>query len=117
MKKVLLTISFCLTLLSFQSVNGQGDYHSIMSEGDIPNALERLSKVDNQNAKQAGEFNEEVNYVIKTLLRSGRIVFGDSLTNYINSCADFIYEKNPDLEVATNFFVLKNHHLFQLKLI
>jgi len=100
---IFLTFSL-LTLLTY----AQNSYVPIRSAGKMPKSVSNYVLVEQVSGKMGDQFNQEVDFVLSTLFRSGKVLYGDSLTSYVNKCADLIYTKNDDIEQVTEFFVIKN---------
>jgi hypothetical protein len=48
------------------------------------------------------------NYLLNDLLLSGQILFGDSITEYINNVADILLENDPELRKKIRFYTVKS---------
>lgn len=51
------------------------------------------------------------NYVIDELLNSGKILFGDSLTSYVNDIASVLLKDDESLRDALRFYVVKSNEV------
>ena len=68
-----------------------------------------VSNIDNRFKKKTEKkFLLTSNILIDNFFKSGRILFGDSVTNYINEVASKILEKDPELKKQLRFYTLKS---------
>lgn len=56
---------------------------------------------------QKEQFLLQSNYVLDNLLTSGKVLFGDSVTNYINQLADILLAEDPELRSKLRFYCLR----------
>jgi len=99
---------FSLVLILIFGVSSQAqDYSPLKSFGVLPANVYNYSLGDN-TSQTSNEFVSEYEFALRTIFRSGKVIIGDSLSIFVRKCADFIYEKNPNLAVASEFFVLKS---------
>ena len=117
MKKILFVfLLFILYLSDATSIYAQQDYlhKHLKSEGSIPSAFLNTVKenyaINSQNRTDAelDDFNVMSSYAIKQLLWSGKIVFGDTITRYLNRIADVILEDNPTLRKKIQIYTVKS---------
>lgn len=73
-------------------------------QSDI-NTIDKKSKQSEKGAKQ--EFLLISNYEIDQVLLSGKVVFGDPVTQYVNKVGDEILKNAPELRKKIRFYVLK----------
>lgn len=112
-----------LTLVISTTVFSQVDfdnYTTLQAVGSIPEdftkrTYEKLED-DLSNSKNSGLserderiFFEGINYAVDDLMHSGYVVFGDSLSTYIEDIADKLLRKNKDLRKELRFYVLKSN--------
>ncbi len=97
----------------------------LKSQGEIPEEFRTLtaSKVQKQQAetaksnhndkqkKRINEFLLQNNYVIDELLQSGKILFGDSLTRYVNDVAAYLLADDDVLLSELRFYVMKSNEV------
>jgi len=109
-------------LLSFQCAFSQSAYRPLQCSGEIPEEFRSLTSSKVQKAKAEDRTNERTkqerksidefllrnNYVIDELLSSGKILFGDPVTQYINEVADALLEDNPALRSKLRFYTVKS---------
>jgi Zn-dependent protease with chaperone function len=99
------------------------DYKPLRSAGQVPQDFtERTSsKVakdvtvevdanDKNRVKAAkSEFLLKANYMVDELLMSGKVLFGDEVSQYVNKVADKLLESNKELRSKLRFYVLKSN--------
>jgi hypothetical protein len=84
------------------------DFTSLFSEKFEQDKV-LLSKEDKRSIRKTKEnFLLESNFIIDQILLSGRILFNDPVSNYINKVADNLLESNPDLRKELRFYVAKS---------
>ncbi|MGB1248683.1 MAG: M48 family metallopeptidase [Chitinophagales bacterium] len=116
MKKQLLL----LFLLGSMVLQAQ-DYTPLESKGDIPEdfLLKSSEKIEaeiedftegssKKEKKVKEEFLVESSFSTDDLLRSGRVLFGDSVTNYINKVADKLLAHDKDLRDEISIYTYKS---------
>ncbi len=126
MKKTICLISvlFCSQLfVNAQSSIDFNDYQPLKCKGTIPEdfktelskLVEQAKKGENQTGKtdkkQEVEFAELSNYQLNNILFSGKVLYGDILTEYVNKVADVVLKNEPELRQKVRFYVLKNTDL------
>ncbi len=102
-------------------VFSQDDFYPLKSKGKIPQEFLTLSKEkylkdkatissdDKYNVRQSKEeFYLFTNYKIDYLLRSGRVLFGDDVTEYVNEVGQYILKDDPELKDKIRFYVTKS---------
>ena len=120
-----LCVIFC-TLLVYYSNICTGQHSSTFSPlkcvGEIPAEFRTLtaSKVQKAQAEEKksnhtykeklriNEFLLKNNYIIDELLNSGKVLFGDSLTNYINEVADTLLRDDGAMRQKLRFYAVKS---------
>lgn len=124
MKKIL----YIVFLLSFiteafsQSTTDFNNYVPLKCSGEIPEDFKtELSKLVNQakdkqtnsriDKKREVEFAELSNYQLNNILYSGKVLYGDPLSNYVTQVADIVLKNEPELRKKLRFYVLKNTDL------
>lgn len=58
-----------------------------------------------KDIKSKKEFIKYSDFYLRYLLRSGDLMFGDPLTNYVNKVADILLNSNPELREKFRFYV------------
>ena len=99
------------------------NYTPLKCQGPIPQDFKtELSKLVEQaknerntegrkEKKQEVEFAELSNYQLNNILFSGKVLYGDILTGYVNKVADVILKEEPELRNKIRFYVLKTTDL------
>ncbi len=113
---------FLLTILLSMSLMAQKDYIPVQCEGEIPSdfILRTQYKIElaNQNStaykssklsKTANEeFNNTTNFYIDYLLKSGKIIFGTPMNDYLNQVGALVLEQFPEIKNEIRFYILKS---------
>jgi hypothetical protein len=113
---------FCyitLFLMGYSSAYAQ--YQPLQSKGKIPqdvliSADENYWKEVNRISKKEGNMRKKVQkqfylnnaYELRELMTSGKILFGDSVSQYLNDFADKLLQKQPDLRQKIRFYTVKS---------
>jgi hypothetical protein len=99
------------------------DYKPIQSRGKLPDDFITLSsekyeaekaslKQEKGGAKKAkDQFLLESNFEIDDLLLSGRVVFNDPMSDYVNKVADKVLATDPDTRKKLRFYILKSTYV------
>ena len=101
--------------------NDWDNYTYLKSEGNIPSGLltsaykkyqeefpiKTLSD-KRKDALKKKNFYLKSNYALNSILESGRVVFGDELTLYVNKVADEVLKSYPEVRKDLKFYVLKS---------
>jgi beta-barrel assembly-enhancing protease len=99
------------------------DYKPLRSSGTVPlDFTERTSSkvakdvtvevdVKDKNRIKAAksEFLLKANYMVDELLMSGKVLFGDEVSQYVNKVADKLLESDKELRSKLRFYVLKSN--------
>lgn len=84
------------------------DFTSLFSEKFEQDKV-LISKEDKRSIRKSKEkFLMESNFIIDQILLSGRVLFNDPVSNYINKVADNLLESNPELRKELRFYVAKS---------
>ena len=99
----------------------QDDYTPLKCKGTIPADFITLSKEkflkdkasisrkDKHHVKKdKTAFYLYTNYKIDFLLRSGKVLFGDEVTNYVNQVGKYVLKDYPELKKKIRFYVVKS---------
>jgi hypothetical protein len=122
---LLILSSSCCQNISAQTGAGYTDFNQytpLNCSGEIPEiflqSAESKYKADVQSEKEVstnkyvsrdkGEFLFQSNYFVDELLQSGKVLFGDSVTLYINQVADRVLINEPDLRNKLSFYALRS---------
>ena len=116
---------FCLLFISLQSMQAQHtvQYHALRCSGSIPNDFIKLStdkviseqskinskKISKKEKALEKEFALNSHFGIDDILFSGKVLYGDPLSIYINKVADKILKDQPKLRSELRFYVLKSY--------
>ena len=103
-------------LLAQQNFN---DYKTLASVGVIPSDFTQLTydkiKADlskertNLKGKNEKIFLEGIHYSIDEMLHSGRVIYGDEITSYLNAVAQKILKNDATLQKELRFYTLKSN--------
>lgn len=117
MKKLTLIPLFTLGLSLFVTAQKTdfSNFTPIQSRGDMPDdfALMTFEKVneekdiviDGLGKKESKEFIKGIHYGIDEILRSGRVIYGDEMTEYVTRVGEKITGKNSDIR----FYILRSN--------
>jgi hypothetical protein len=83
------------------------DRASIKAEKEIKNNTN--SSDSHKDKKDKEDFLLKSNYMIDELLMSGRVLFGDPVSEYVNTIADKLLESEPKLRKELRFYCLKSN--------
>lgn len=123
MKNLFSLLGFFLTVTLFaQAPIDFHHYQGIKCAGLIPQDFVRptqekynealaieIKKTDNKNlAISKDNFLLESNYLIDGLLQSGKVLFGDTVTQYVNQVADHVLINEPALRTKLRFYCLRS---------
>lgn len=99
------------------------NYHALRSSGTIPDAIIKTLMLNNRESitgqvisddkKEATaktRFMLSNDYHVLNLLRSGDMLFGDTISNYVNKVAAVILKDSLKLKEKLNFIVVKNYN-------
>ncbi|HET6244575.1 MAG: M48 family metalloprotease [Bacteroidetes bacterium] len=96
------------------------NYRPLVSSGNIPKDFTTLSidkfkqditevKSDKRSERKTKEkFLLESNYLIDELLLSGRVLFNDPISNYVERVASNLLKDQPELKSQLRFYVIKS---------
>lgn len=120
---LIIFISFCTIQIVAQT---QVDYQPLKSAGEIPAEFRSITanKVKSAQAEEAkrnkrdfsskrtvDEFLLRNNYAIDDLLNSGKVLFGDPVTQYINLVADKVLANDLKFRSELRFYALKSNEV------
>lgn len=115
-----------LILIGFITCNNAQDfnnYQPLASSGPLPVDFTDRASVkaakeikNNTNSsdshidkKKKANFLLKSNYMLDELLMSGRVLFGDPVSEYVNNVADKLLENEPQLRKKLRFYCLKSN--------
>lgn len=125
MKKTLLstTLLFCFSflLLTAQDSNSR-ELHRLFPEGPLPSGFLRAYDYSDHapqgpgsnnkpdlSRKNIKEFSLFTNYALNGIVRSGKLLYGDAVSNYLNTILDVILQPYPELQGKIQVFVYKSN--------
>lgn len=109
---------FLVLCFGFITVLGQdlNNYTALKSSGSIPDDFTTLSsqkfeadRAENDNKDLDKDFFLSTRFFIDELLLSGKVLFNDPVTKYINKVADYILKDEPVLRQKLRFYTLKTN--------
>lgn len=116
MNKKILTLTTIIFLSHL--INGQVPYYkSLQSNGnpsfDYTSASSENYKKDrqsftNKNDKYQNKFSLNSAFGIEKMLLSGNVIYGDSITNYLNELLDKILENKKDIRSKIRIYTMKS---------
>jgi beta-barrel assembly-enhancing protease len=109
---IVFTTSFdCFSQVDFNN------YKPLVSEGKMPLdfSMETYVKIkeelsegkENMSKQEAEQFLKEIHYGIYHVLHSGRVIYGDTVSRYIQSIANKLLKDNDSLRNKLRFYTLK----------
>lgn len=122
MYKTVSVLAFIILFLNVGKLEAQG-YEPLECKGKIPNDFTTLSKVKSQLEIEAEKRNYKddyktrqnkstfisvSNFLLDQILLSGRVLFNDSITNYLNSIADIVLAKDSELRGKIKVYVIRS---------
>lgn len=117
------TLLLCSLLFLLRGYSYAQDYQILESHGEIPDeflqsSLEKAAdEITDKSSdgfnlrKQEKEFYVQSNYLVDRLLKSGKVLFNDSISLYVNRVADEILKNEPDLRKELRFYVIKSPYV------
>ncbi len=115
--------AFLVTSTIFGQARFEQDYKPIQSKGPLPNdlithssekyAAERAKLKNDKGAtkKAKDQFLLESSFELDNLLQSGKVVFNDPMSDYVNKVADKILAKDPETRGKVRFYILKSTYV------
>lgn len=100
--------------LPFGPLRCQGPVPSAFLQSSSDKARQNVQAIDRQS-KNRKEITEEeefalaTTFVIDEILKSGKVLYGDTITQYIEKVADGLLSQQPELRRQLNFFTLKSN--------
>lgn len=121
MKTILsLCALLCLSLTVFPQAKFNTNYEPLKSIGQLPADFTTLSSdkyaVDRENIKKdkgkekkaKDQFLLESNFQIDGMLLSGKVLFNDPMSQYVNAVAAKVLEKDNETKSKLRFYILKS---------
>jgi len=97
------------------------DYRCLRSSGDVPERFSLssaqkyelgLAQLDeglsNRDRKTQEKYQQKAIYTIDDLLRSGKVLFGTPLNDYVNRVGNRLLEHTPELKGKVDFFIIRS---------
>ena len=97
------------------------DYRCLSASGEVPkrfllNSAQKyelgLAQLDpglnNKDRKTQAKFQQQTIYSIDDLLRSGKVLFGTPINDYVNKVGNRLLEHTPELKGKVDFFVIRS---------
>mgnify|MGYP000390610305 CR=1 FL=1 len=124
-KKILLPFLFGFLIINSntaQSIDFE-QFRSLRSAGTVPEDFTKLSSEKFQEDREnisTGSSSErrdqetfllESNFLMDDILHSGRVIFGDPVTNYLNELKDIIFEDNAETRESIRIYTLLSNEV------
>lgn len=114
---------FCLTFIllpifltgqensldQFKTTKSVGEPPKIFKETFEERIEDSKGKVTEVEEKYKDDFVRYSNYSLRNLLKSGYILYGDPMTNFVQSVGNKLLSNHPDLKNEIQFYVIKNN--------
>ena len=124
MKQKVLWAVACLLLICIGELGAQ-QYDILKSSGEIPEEfvtrstykaeqdIQKLDKAGEKRSrrKQKTKFYVQSNFIIDRLLKSGKVLFNDSISQYVQKVADNVLKDEPKLRKELRFYVVKSPYV------
>lgn len=123
MKKSLVILFVLINSIGFSQLT-KTNYTPLKCEGEIPSAflasadqkfkdqvIKSDKETDKKSQKDKEAYYEAVNYRLDRVLLSGDVLFGDTLTKYVNKIADDLLKDDPQLRSELSFFTFKSPYV------
>lgn len=118
-------LAFIITLGAILNINSQdfNNYTPLVCSGALPTDFtdrtsEKVAEDIKKNTVNTDSYKDKKakntfllksNYMIDELLMSGRVLFGDPVSEYVNNVADKLLENDPKLRKKLRFYCLKSN--------
>jgi len=123
MKCLFFILFYGITLLNYSTAQDFDNYTPLKSSGPLPSdftmrtsvkvakdlSTEISSKDKHSVKKSKSGFLLKSNYMVDELLMSGRVLFGDPVSIYVNKVAEKVLESSPELKGKLRFYCLKSN--------
>lgn len=119
--KLTIRINLLFALISLGTF-GQQDFNhfqTLVSVGQMPVdfsltveekiKLDKLAHPDNHKQLIKSKYLIKLEYSIDELLHSGKVLYGDEMTQYVNRVADHILKDEPGLRKELRFYLIKTN--------
>ncbi|MBX7052510.1 MAG: M48 family metallopeptidase, partial [Flavobacteriales bacterium] len=122
MKRLYVVAILILNLFSFTYGQGNLDYRPLESVGEIPAEFRsmtankvRKAQIEEDHSdrtireqRTVNDFLLRNNYFVDELLNSGKVLFGDPLSQYVNDVANKLLIQDEALKSKLRFYILKS---------
>lgn len=121
LKKLYLALIWSFSIVTMLSAQNFDDYQLLKGTGNIPQEFltpssvkyeKELATIDEDEKKQQqkdkAKFFLESNFLIDDLLQSGKVLFNDPVTQYINKVADQLLVNEPELRKQIRFYAVSS---------
>ena len=108
---------FSLLLISFVTVHGQDNFvfETPTSTGTVPTNFIGVSRdkyerevSKKEHSKLEDQFALEAQYSLSSILQSGKVIFNDEVTNYLNKVMDKLFAGNHSLRNKLEVYTIKS---------
>jgi len=121
MAKCLFLLILFFVSITYATAQDFDNYQQLESTGKIPKDFlipssvkyeKELQKVDTEESKRTQkdekQFYLESNFLIDNLLQSGKVLFNDPITDYINQVADEVLKDDPTLRKKIRIYAVRS---------
>lgn len=118
--KILLLCSMLCLLNNVAWSQDFENYRPLISQGKMPDdfkylgsekynkALEEIKKNKSSDQKNEATFALESSFAISDMMMSGRVIYGDDLSAYIQKIADLLLKDQPAIRKKLRFYIIKS---------
>jgi len=123
MKKSIFILSLIFVVLYSREITAQqidlSHYTPLKSSGEMPEDISKhffeifqtrkdeLKKAEPNLKGYSNEYALSSAYYLNQILKSGKLLFGDPLSKYVNTVADSLLRKHPDIRKSVRFYVIR----------
>jgi|GEM_PF-5191851 len=121
--KYIIVSILLLAGISLRANGSSPAFTGLEPSGNLPECFTKLSTEKYKEAKEAIDSDDSYfekkskknfylksNFVIDRLLLSGKVVYGDPVTEYLNEVADYLLKDKPELRKRIRFFTTKSQY-------
>ncbi|MBO4281701.1 MAG: M48 family metallopeptidase [Bacteroidales bacterium] len=112
-------IALCLPIVSAQQTYDLTHFTGLLSEGRVPSDIQKsLQDLYEMDKERVREYNQGKmtnqdrvlygSYQINKLMASGRVLYGDPLTQMVEKVADRLLANEPELRSQLRFYTIKS---------
>lgn len=113
MRKIILLVSLLMgsSLLLSQSISIE-KFSRLEAVGDLPQDLLNIAKGYNfDGSKPKDNIQREANEAVKDLILSGKILYGDTITKYLEKVLDNLLSNDPSLRKKIRIYAIKSYEV------